>query len=222
MQLHWLKLQYSKHSLVTWESLHHTFNMYVCIQGGWWDFLFMNKFWLCFYLLGKRWKGLGSIIPACGKKGFIPGGRSPGEVRNGLPANPNGLPKFNAAAADEVGVNDPELETTGEVGTEMGDDDWTILGLWPAAEGDKICGEGVLRWGDSGMWLLVCKASLTWLDIGDKSRIAFCNFLSSDNCLFGLDSDLSELANPCKRIGLETRVLQSFFFGILSEWNCWL
>ena len=69
---------------------------------------------------------MGIIIPAWGKKGFIPGGRIPGEVRKGRPAppRPKGLPKFKAAAAaaDDVGVNDPGFETTGEVGRERGED----------------------------------------------------------------------------------------------------
>lgn len=98
-----------------------------------------------YILPGNRWKGLGMSIPAWGKKGFIPGGRIPGDVRKGRPAaaRPKGLPKFNAAAAaaEDVGVREAGLVTTGEVGRERGEDDWTNLGEWP--EGDKICGDGV-------------------------------------------------------------------------------
>ena len=75
-----------------------------------------------YILPGNRWKGLGMSIPAWGKKGFIPGGRIPGDVRKGRPAaaRPKGLPKFNAAAAaaEDVGVREYGSVTTGEVGRE--------------------------------------------------------------------------------------------------------
>ena len=51
---------------------------------------------------------------------MIPGGNIPGDVRKGRPARPKGLAKFRA---DDVGVSDPELLTTGEVDREMGEDD---------------------------------------------------------------------------------------------------
>ena len=44
----------------------------------------------------------------------------PGEVRKGRPARPTGLAKFRA---DDVGVSDGELLTTGEVDRERGEDD---------------------------------------------------------------------------------------------------
>ena len=80
----------------------------------------------CPVLPGNLWKGFESIIPAWGKKGFIPGGRParpwarPGPPRNPpalCPARPKGLAKLSWAAAEEAGVR------TGEVGRERGEVD---------------------------------------------------------------------------------------------------
>ena len=76
------------------------------------------------YVPGNLWKGLGIIMPACGKKGFMPGGSIPAmEVARGCtrPASPNGFPNCSCAAAAEDEGMLGARPATGEVGSDTGD-----------------------------------------------------------------------------------------------------
>ena len=76
------------------------------------------------YVPGNLWKGFGIIMPACGKKGFMPGGSIPAmEVARGWtrPASPNGFPNCSCAAAAEDEGMLGARPATGEVGSETGD-----------------------------------------------------------------------------------------------------
>jgi hypothetical protein len=83
----------------------------------------------------------------------------------------------------------------GEVGTEMGEEEWRRRGLW--AEGESIRdGEGVMSWrpGEPAC----CRSGM-----GERAG-------GEERCLPGLASTLSELAKPCKESELKPVVVSEY------------
>ena len=141
--------------------------------------------------VGNLWKGLGmppgSIMPAWGKNGFMPGGSRLGEERccwnwrcTFMALDMNGLAKLSA---EEFGVREAD---DGELGTDIGDEDWSNLGLCADGESMFLDGDGVIS-------CLLGDEPIASLRSGIGERAG-----GLERCFPGLLSPLSELAKPCK------------------------
>ena len=94
-------------------------------------------------------------MPACGKKGFMPGGSIPAmEVARGWtrPASPNGFPNCSCAAAAEDEGMLGARPATGEVGSETGDTEdcgW-LQGASVTYRGAHVTKYCCVTWGSAG------------------------------------------------------------------------
>jgi len=125
-------------------------------------------------------------MPAWGKNGFMPGGSRLGEERccwncrcTFMALDMNGLAKLSA---EEFGVREAD---DGELGTDIGDEDWSSLGLCADGESMFLDGDGVIS-------CLLGDEPIASLRSGIGERAG-----GLERCFPGLLSPLSELAKPC-------------------------